>query len=61
MMIIIHFAGASTYTVSNQLSQSKCTVAHGSMVVINRSENDSTSILSKGNIMKRTNLSNAIN
>ena len=32
------------------------------MVVINRDENDSTAILSnKGNVMKRTNLSNAIN
>ena len=61
MMIIIRFASASTYTVSNQLSQLKGRVAHGSMVVINRSENDSTSILSKGNILKRTYLSNAIN
>ena len=60
-MIIIYFASASTHTVSNELSQSKCRVAHSSMVVINRGENDSTSILSKRNLMKRTNLSNAIN
>ena len=61
MMIIICFASASTRTVSNELSQSKCRVGHGSMVVLNRGENDSTSILSKGNLMKITNLSNAIN
>ena len=30
------------------------------MVVINRIENDETSILSKGNVLKRTNLSKAI-